>query len=192
MRRETTAEFKCANADHAGRKAVMYCSRCKAYFCEECEKSVHNNMFSHHTKYVTRDFLHASPVPQKPEECPAHSSELNLFCPTHYVLCCSKCNLGKDGAHKGCPVVPFDEEDSLKAVHNNLEADTAALREKAEIMVGPTVAALSKKQDEVEENVAAVRAEIEALFNKIRDALNAREKALLREVEGISEGLIYG
>ena len=27
------------------------------------------------------------------------------------------------------------------------------------------------------------------MFNKIRDVLNAREKALLKEVEGISEGL---
>ena len=27
---------------HADRKAVIYCSFCKAYFCEECEKSIHN------------------------------------------------------------------------------------------------------------------------------------------------------
>ena len=176
-----TTKFKCSNTDHADRKAVMYCSVCKVYFCEECEKALHTNkVFASHTKYVTRDFSHASLVPKEPEKCPAHSSELSLFCPTHYALCCLKCSLGKDGAHKGCPVVPFDEEDNIKAVHRNLEADTAALREKAEAMAGPTVAALRRKQEEIGENIGAVKAEIEGVFNKIRDALNAREKELLK------------
>ena len=109
----------------------MYCSKCEEYFCEECEKTLHNKVLASHAKYVTRDFSHASPVPQEPEKCPAHINHfLDTFCPAHYVLCCLRCSLGKDGAHKGCPVVPFDEEDSLKAVHSNLDADVAALKRK--------------------------------------------------------------
>ena len=138
-------DFTTEAEEETGRLLLLL--KCEEYFFDECEKHTHTIKCLQATqRHVTRDFSHASPVPQKPEECPAHSSELNLFCPTHYVLCCSKCEHGKDGAHKGCPVVPFDEEDNLKAVHSNLEADIAALREKAEAMAGPTVAELSKKQ----------------------------------------------
>ena len=56
-------------------------------------------------------------------------------------------------------------------------------------MGGPTTEVLSKRQEEVEKNVATVKAEIEAAFNRMRDALNAREEALLKEVERMSEEL---
>ena len=81
------------------------------------------------------------------------------------------------------------KEDNIKAVHNSLEAGITALREKVEAMAGPTVAALSKRQEEFGENVAAVKAEIETVFNKIRDALNAREDVLLGMVEEAFDGL---
>ena len=136
-----SSEPKCSNADHANRKAVMYCSLCKAYFCDECERSVHSNkVLAHHTKYITKDLAQASSGAfNEPERCPLHMHHiLDGFCPTHYVLCCLKCNLGKDGPHKGCKAVPFDEEDNLKTVHDNLCADLTALKEKADAMAGPT------------------------------------------------------
>ena len=182
------SDFKCSNADHTDRKAVVHCSVCKACFCGECEK-VHPSIVPHHTKYVTRDFSHVSSVPQKPEKCPTNSPELNALYKTCYPLCFLKCSLGKDCAHKGSPAVPCGEEDNLKTFHSNRDVDVAALREKVEAMAGPTVAVLIKKQDEVGENVAAVKAEVKAVFNKIRDTLNAREEELLREVEKVPKGL---
>lgn len=166
----------------------MYCSVCKGNFCEECEKA-HSNLLKYHTKYVTRDFLQVSSIPKEPERCPLHPTRpLDLFCPTHYVLCCSKCNLGKGGTHKGCPAVPFDEEDNIKSVYCNLETDISTLTNKIETMLGPIMAAIAKNQDKSQENVVSVKAEVVAAFDRIRDALKTREEALLQEIEKMSEG----
>ena len=179
---QKTAVFKCSNANHADRKAAAYCSLCKAYFCGECERS-HSNMLPHHGKCVTRDLTRTSS--SAPEKCPLHGYELGLFCPVHYSLCCSKCNLDSDGPHSGCPVEPFDKDGNFRLVHKNLSADLSTLTTMTDKMTSVTVDALAAKQDEVTNSITAVKDEIKTAFDSIRNALSVRESAILGEVECI-------
>ena len=183
MKELKMSEPKCTNINHSTVKAVAYCSKCDVYFCGECEK-FHKEILFKHAKFTTKDF---SCLPKGVGKCLIHGYELNLFCPVHYALCCSKCNLSKSGTHAGCPVVPFDLDDNMSSICKRLETDITTLTEKVRAMTEKVVPTLNEKHNKVENAVAAVKAEIEGVFKKIRDALSTREVTLLRKVEEISE-----
>ena len=121
-------------------------------------------------------------------KCPIHGCELSLFCKAHYAMCCPGCHTNQESPHNECPVVPFDEEGNLKIIHDNLATDLTLLTAKAEKLI-PTATSMIRKQEGIAKNIAIVKAEIQTEFNKIRDTLNSREEALIKEVEMISEGM---
>lgn len=108
---------------------------------------------------------------------------MNAFCPTHYSLCCIKCSIGKSAPHNRCPVVPFGDGENIRTVYNNLSSDLALLAGKVEVLAERMPTAIASKEESINKNAAAVKTEIETVFNRIRDALKARENDLINEVE---------
>ena len=102
------------------------------------------------------------------EEQPA-----TLLCVECYKCYCSGCS---EVVHR----VTGKKEHKTEPIPKGVRVDA---------MAKLIVAELSKKQQEIDENVASVKTEIKTVFNRIRDLLNAQEDALLKEVERFSDEL---
>lgn len=186
MEKITAKDSACSNANHCDRKGVIYCSKCEAFFCEEC-KSIHELMLGHHKKYIIDNFENSAVI-NGFGMCPTHESYfLDSFCPEHYELCCTKCVVSKDGHHNGCKVVPFDDEENLKSVKRNLAADIDLIEKEIKEIEENIIVELKKRQSEFDKNVQSVKGEITGLFQDIKKRLDAREKKLLRALEEIYE-----
>ncbi len=130
--------------------------------------------------------------PEGPGTCPKHSGQnLDVFCMTHHALCCQECVSEKGSEHGKCKTIRFDDKENFRVIERGLAADFAKLESKVLKMMDTTLTSLKRKQDEVEESVQVVRAEINNLFTEIRRALDAREEALLRSLEEICEAASF-
>lgn len=111
-----------------------------------------------------------------------------MFCRTHRAPCCAKCCLDD---HRGCNSTPLNEEEGCGVVAEilqSLAADVDTLEEKISALTSATLAArIEGKHEEFVDRVRVLRAEIEEVFLEIREAIDEREAALIRELEGIYE-----
>ena len=108
---------KCSNVEHQETNAVSYCSECRIYMCNKCEKS-HSDLFkNNHQNKIIKDL--------KDDEffsgiCPEenHLNELIYYCRNHNKLCCTECITKikdkNNGKHKDCDVCPIKEIENAK------------------------------------------------------------------------------
>jgi len=113
-----------------------------------------------------------------------HFIELTYFCITHNKLCCSKCitkiKNEKEGQHTDCNVCSIkDIENEKRNKLKNIIKDSEDLSNNLE----QSIIELKKILEENNQKREELKAEIQKIFTKIRNALNYREDKLLLEVD---------
>ena len=109
--------YKCSLEKHQEIDADSYCQDCKIYMCEKCE-NYHSNLFTNHHQFnldKNKDINEVFTGLCKEEN---HSIELEYYCKTHNVLCCSKC-IAKikekgNGQHRDCDVCFIEDFENEK------------------------------------------------------------------------------
>ena len=116
---------KCSSTEHKEIDAIFYCSICKLYLCNKCEK-IHKNWFQNfenHVVYKLDTDLSEIFIGLCKEE--NHFSELEFFCKNHNTLCCSKCitkiKNEQYGKHRDCDVylIKDIENEKKNTLKNN-------------------------------------------------------------------------
>ena len=108
---------KCSNMDHIEINAILYCSECKIYMCNKCEKS-HSDLYknTHQNKIIkdinTDDMFSGICIEKN------HINELIYFYRNHNKLCCAECitkiKAKNNGQHKDCDVCLIEEIENEK------------------------------------------------------------------------------
>ena len=175
----TEGDTGCPNLNPHNKKVLPH--------CPECKQTVHSKPSEHRVSSSAKELVDSNPS-NGPRTCPQHDSrQLDLFCVEHHVLCCQECVSEKSSEHSGCKTLRFDDKDNFEVIKRDLAANLTELEKKVASLIDIMLPNLRKKQDEVEENVHAVRDEIDNVFAEIRKALDAREEALLRSLEEVLE-----
>ena len=117
---------KCSSKKHSEIDAVLYCQKCKAYFCNKCQ-NLHSDLFEAHNTISLKNsneiFI---------DSCNEynHSYKLEFFCKVHNTLCCLACisKIKEEGygQHFDCDVchikyIKEEKKIKLKENINNLE-----------------------------------------------------------------------
>lgn len=99
-----------------------------------------------------------------------------------HMLTSTKCScLGKD---KENVLVPHEIE-SIPGILQELVADIITLEEKVKELSCNILPKLSEKQEEFEKEVGSMREKINKIFHEMREAIDEREEALLKELEAV-------
>ena len=174
--------FKCSMANHKGIDAIAFCSECKIYTCNKCEK-LHSELFLNHPqikidKSNRQDFF-TGICPEK-----NHRNELNFFCKTHNKLCCifclSKIKNEEIGQHSDCDVCFIEEIENEKK--NKLGENIEKLEELSKTFEN-SINELKLSASKINENKELIKKNIQQVFTKIRNEINNREDKLLEEVD---------
>ena len=94
---------KCSMIEHKEIDAICFCSECKIYMCNKCEK-LHLDLFNNlHQNHIIKDKnINEAFSGICTEE--NHINELLYFCRNHNKLCCAECitkiKAKKNGQHK--------------------------------------------------------------------------------------------
>ena len=96
---------KCTSESHEEINATSFCSECKIYMCNKCDK-IHSSLIkNHHTYNLSTNVNEIFTGICKEEN---HNIEIEFFWKTHNILCCSSCITKiKDeyhGKHTDCEV----------------------------------------------------------------------------------------
>lgn len=177
--------YKCSLEKHQEIDADSYCQDCKIYMCEKCE-NYHSNLFTNHHQFNLDKNKDINEVFTGLCKEGNHSIELEYYCKTHNVLCCSKC-IAKikekgNGQHRDCDVCfieDFENEKKEKLNENikNLE-DLLVILEKSIVEIKKEIEKMNLKKEELKTN-------IQKIFTQIRNAINEREDELFLEIENI-------
>lgn len=115
---------------------------------------------------------------------------------THCKFCCSKCKSESDGPHKSCgdAVVPLSEADVTKVREKFLPKAIDGLQKQIHSIEHSEALAdaLTGRQEQFDNNIATVRAEIEKAFAALHEAISQREKDIIVQLEEISSKSKYG
>ena len=175
---------KCSSTEHKEIDAIFYCSICKLYLCNKCEK-IHKNWFQNfenHVVYKLDTDLSEIFIGLCKEE--NHFSELEFFCKNHNTLCCSKCitkiKNEQYGKHRDCDVylikdIENEKKNTLKENIKYLEDISKSLEETINDLKN-IFQEINKSKDEIKNN-------IQKIFTKLRSVINEREDKLMIEVD---------
>ena len=115
--------IKCSLDKHKEIDAVSYCQECKIYMCEKCEK-FHSELFTNHHLFKLDEDKDIFTGLCKEEN---HSIELEYYCKTHNILCCSKC-ISKikekgNGKHRDCDICFIEnfENEKKEKLNDNIK-----------------------------------------------------------------------
>ena len=172
---------KCSSFDHKELNAISFCVQCKIYMCNKCEK-IHSDLFKNHNTYNLNSNLNEifTGVCQEKN----HNYELEFFCKSHNVLCCSSCitKIKDDshGQHTDCDICLI--KDIKEEKKNKSNSNTKYLEELSISSEDST-----KQPKNISEKTGTTKEELklntQKIFTKIRNALNNREDELLLEVD---------
>lgn len=183
-------KYKCSNIKHSTIDANCYCPKCDKYYCEECDKNVHSNIFGDHiVKYLNEEkeieFIDLCNEPN-------HLSKFEYFCKTHNKLCCAKCiTKVKDeynGQHKDCDTPSL--KDIKKEKEKKFKEDYSKLKENS-ININQSINLFNELKQDLSKNKKDLISNIQKVFNDARLALKQREEKLLSEVDEIYKNNFY-
>ena len=180
-----------------GDKASLFCPECKKFYCDDCSGLIHKKI----KKFKNEDHHPSAKLPLRTKYfCPRHPDhQIETFCKTNKRFCCYKC------FSKGECCFGHDEV-SLQEVDDILKKDFASKVKDLEDIskfLGVAVNA-GKKEAELREMskaevCATIRGDsvkkIKGVFDTLREAIDAREAELLRQLEeatnfsGLEEGI---
>ena len=172
---------KCSSNRHKDVDAISYCPQCKKYLCNKFH-NFHSEMNDDHQivnlKEIKEVFIDLCKEPN-------HNMRLEFYCRTHNVLCCGLCTSkikekGKYGQHSDCDICLLknikdekksqlkDNLDKLNELSNQIEKNINELKLIFERM--------NKSKEEL-------KAKVQSIFCKLRNALNAKEDKLISEID---------
>ena len=176
-------EHKCSSKEHENIEAISFCHKCDIYICNKCE-NIHSKLCQNHQTYkINQNFgdIFTGYCMEK-----GHNEKLEFFCKNHNKLCCASClckikDKGK-GQHNECDVCIIEsiqEEKKNKLIENiqNLENLSNTLQD--------SIDKLNIIFKEINEGKEKIKSEIQNIFTKLRNALNAREDEILLKVDNI-------
>ena len=171
-------KIKCFSKKHANIDAIIYCQNCRVYMCNKC-KNLHSDLFEEHLLENDLSNIFTGICNE-----PNHNCELEYFCETHNLLCCSKCigsfkNKGY-GKHGQCKVyliedIKSNKKDKLNENINNLEQLNNDIEKKIE--------ELRKIYDKMIEDKENVKLKLQKIYTKLRNIINKEEDKLLLKID---------
>ena len=174
--------LKCSLKNHKEADAILFCTECKIYMCNKCEK-LHSELFPDHVPIkiehkINQDLL-ASVCQEK-----NHRNELNYFCKKHNKLCCiyciSKIKNNEIGQHSNCDVCFIEEieEEKKKKLEENIK-----ILEELSNNLKDSINASKLSMDKINDIKESIKKNIQQIFTKLRNELNNREDKLMEEVD---------
>ena len=173
---------RCSLESHKKIDAISFCSQCKIYMCNKCEK-LHSELFLNHQiikidKKDTKDLLITLCQEKN------HQNELNYFCKKHNKLCCifciSKIKNNEIGQHSDCDICFIEDIENEKK--NKLEKNITILEELSNNLK-KSINTSKISIDKINENKELIKKNIQQIFTKLRNELNNREDKLIEEVD---------
>ena len=182
---------KCSNIEHQEINAILYCSECKIFMCNRCEKS-HSDLFknSHQNKIIKDINTEEIFTGICSEE--NHTNELIYFCKDHNTLCCAECitkiKAKNNGQHKDCNVCIIEdiEQDKKSKLKENIKC-----LEDLSSTFKNSIEDFKKIFEKIHENKEQLKTDIQNIFTKIRNEINNREDELILEVDNKFDELFF-
>ena len=174
---------KCSKEEHKNINSISYCQDCKIYMCLNCEK-FHAELFKNHHQFKTEKEQDIKEIFTGLCTTNNHNIELQFYCKTHNVLCCSKCitklkdtTIGQHSDCNVCYIEKFEEEKKSKLTENikSLEALLNTLNQ--------TIDELKKETEKLKNNNEELKTCIKTKFIKLRKAINDKEIELMEIID---------
>lgn len=173
----------CSKAKHSNVEAVVFCSKCDKFYCEDCEE-VHNDLLGDHIPFLQK----VSSGNFFTEKCQEHPKyPLDVFCQTHWAkgenaVCCIRC---KENSHSGCTTKNIDEV-NLSRLKRDLTDDINKLKEDFAI-ISSLEESIAHKQEDFDKIISSIREDISKVFDTIRETISRQEEKILGNLEAFSE-----
>ena len=170
---------KCSFKKHSEIDAIIFCQDCKSYFCNKCQNH-HSEIFDHriiNLKGGNEIFVNAC-------QNENHFLALDYFCKEHNALCClaciSKIKEGGNGQHHDCDIchikeIKDEKRNKLKENINELEGLSNQIEKSINEIKIIFEEIIKSKED--------LKLKVQAIFTKIRTALNEKEDELLSDID---------
>ena len=178
----STTGVKCGNCDERTKQS-HYCFQCYAFWCEECI-GLHNRMKANKDHYALaledfqdQDFEN---ILKRPEFCamPGHEKkEMEFFCKICKVAICNACALTDHDGHGKILLEQAANERKLR-VKSAIESQ----RKRAQIKKSK-ITKLSKSLNEVQEQAARVKGNVQEYADSIIAAIEAKKLEIFDDVE---------
>ena len=172
---------KCTSESHGEINATSFCSECKIYMCNKCDK-IHSSLIkNHHTYNLNANVNDLFDGICKEER---HNIQIEFFCKTHNLLCCSACITKiKDkyhGHHTDCEVYLIK---NIKEEKRNKLKDNIKYLEDLSVSLEESIKKLKNIFEKINSSKEELKNNIQKVFTKIRNILNTKEDELLLEVD---------
>ena len=182
---------KCSSEKHKEVDAILYCSECKIYICNKCDK-FHSELFGNiHQNKIIKD-INVDEIFTGICDEDNHINELLYFCRTHNKLCCVECiakiKSKNNGQHKDCDVCTI--EDIEKEKKSKLKENIKCLEDLSNTFE-QSIKDLKKIFEKINEDKEKLKTNIQNIFTKLRNQINNREDKLLMDVDNKFEELFF-
>ena len=177
--------LKCSLEKHKESDAISYCQECKIYMCEKCV-NLHSELFTNHHQFKINNEDEVKEIFTGLCKVKNHSIELEYYCKTHNILCCSKC-ISKikekgNGEHRDCDICFIDDFENERKTKfnenlNNLEKLLGSLEESINV--------LKEIKEKINDKKEELKIKIQKIFTEIRNALNEREDKIYEDIDKI-------
>ncbi|XP_064384350.1 E3 ubiquitin-protein ligase TRIM71-like [Halichondria panicea] len=176
-------KLACEKCVKTTRKATSFCRQCTKFICDMCT-TIHKEYeeFEGHEvvtlEKVEGDLIRLVSPKKTSPHCPKHDEKMKLYCEPCGELICRDCLVHIHKDHKYCVIADTFEShkkeilDSLGPVEKQLEATDTALVN------------LDGRHAEIVEHGGTIATNIHSKFDKLHQALYAREGELMAELEG--------
>jgi len=179
---------KICSSDHEKKiPSKYYCSNCKIYMCEVCEK-YHSKKFCNHNIYNSDENI--SEIFDGFCKENNHLEILEFFCKTHNKLCCSSCitkikKKGK-GQHTDCDICLIED---IKDTKKDLLNKNYTVLEELSKNIGNSINELKDILETINTNKYNLKLKIQKTFTEIKNKINEKENELMIEVDKMYESI---
>ena len=179
---------KICSSDHEKKiPSKYYCSNCKIYMCEVCEK-YHSKIFCNHNIYNSDENI--SEIFDGFCKENNHLEILEFFCKIHNKLCCSSCitkikKKGK-GQHTDCDICLIED---IKDTKKDLLNKNYTVLEELSKNIGNSINELKDILETINTNKYKLKLKIQKTFTEIKNKINEKENELMIEVDKMYENI---
>ena len=181
--------YKCSLIDHKDNDSISFCSKCKIYMCNKCEKH-HFELFKYHNSIKLENnknmFDNFTGICNEVK----HINELIYFCKSHNKLCCAQCIIkfqtNENGKHTNCDLCLIEDIENEK--RNKLE-DNIKYLENLSINLEESINKLKKIFEKINVIKEDLKTKVQKVFTNLRNAINDREDKLLLDIDNKFDSL---
>jgi len=179
---------KCSLNKHSEIDAIIYCQKCKEYFCNKCQNH-HNEIFENH-QIISLNNSNDIFIDKCKEN--NHINKLEFFCKNHNILCCCACitKIKEEGygQHSDCDVCHIkyiidEKRNKLKENINQLEELSNQIEK--------SINEIKNIYEDINKNKEELKLKIQNIFTKIRTVLNEKEDKLLLDIDNKYDNIYF-